>query len=126
MSIDSSAGLNTRNLAVHQWAATTYPHIVKRWIEFDDKDEFGLLALNYAIYDVKNIESNTGKLIATVTYYIWYKFIDKLPNILSFGLGEEIAVNAIVVKVTLKEWTRCIYFVTYTFTSEELMLLFDM
>ena len=34
--VDSCAGLNIGNLIVHQWAATSYPHVVKSWIEFDN------------------------------------------------------------------------------------------
>jgi len=40
VSMDSCGWLNIGNLIVHQWEATTYPHIVKSWIEFDDKNIF--------------------------------------------------------------------------------------
>ena len=68
VSIDSCAGLNIGNLKVHQWVATTYPHIVKDWVEFDDREKFEPLALNYALKDLENTESNVGKLTALVTY----------------------------------------------------------
>ena len=51
VSVDSCAGLNIGNLRVHQWAATTYPHIVKNWIEHDDTDKFEPLGPNCAVAD---------------------------------------------------------------------------
>ena len=38
--LDSCAGLNIGNLNVHKWVITTYPCIVKNYMEFDDKDKF--------------------------------------------------------------------------------------
>lgn len=100
VSIDSCAGLNIGNLKVHQWVATTYPQIIKDWVEFDDREKFEPLALNCALKDLKNTESNVGKLTALVTYLTRYTSIDNDPITLSFGLGNEIAVNAIVGKPT--------------------------
>ena len=45
VSVDSCTGLNIGNLMVYQWVATTYPYIVKSWVEFDDKDNFEPLGL---------------------------------------------------------------------------------
>ena len=126
VSIDSCAGLNIGNLRVHQWVATTYPHIIKDWIEFDDKNRFEPLALNCAVKDLEGVENNIGKLTALVTYYTRYSFADKTPVFLSFGLGSEVAVNAIVGKPTLKAWKGCIDFASDTFTSENLRLAFAM
>ena len=76
--------------------------------------------------DVKDVESNVGKLTTIVAYYIRYKSIGKLSLLLSFGLGNEVAVNAIIGKPTLKELKDCVDFVKDICTSEELMLQFDM
>ena len=124
--IDSCAGLNIGNLRVHQWVATTYPHIVKEWVEFDDKEQFEPLALNCALKDLENTESNVGKLTVLVTYLTKYTSTDNQPVTISFGLGNEVAVNAIGGKPTLKAWKGCIDFSTDTFTSEVLRLLFNM
>ena len=127
VSIDFFAGLNIGNLTIHQWVATTYPHIVKEWIEFDDKDQFESLALSCAPKDLENTESNAGKLTALVTYLTRYTTaVDKKPVTISFGLSNEVAVNAIVGKPTLKLWKGCIDFSTDTFTSEVLQLSFSM
>jgi len=67
-----------------------------------------------------------AKLTAMVTYYTRYRSIDKLHILLSFGLGKEVAVNAIIGQPTLKEWKCCVDFARDIFTSEELQLLFDM
>ena len=124
--LDSCAGLNIGNLNVHKWVITTYPYIVKNYIQFDDKDKFEPLGLNCAVNDVKDVENNVGKLTAIVTYYTRYTSVNKLPILLSFGLGNEVAVNAIIGKPTLKEWKGCVNFNNDTFTSEELMLQFEM
>ena len=67
-----------------------------------------------------------GKLTAIVTYYSRYTSVNKLPILLSFVLENEVAVNAIIRKPTLKEWKGCVDFNNDTFISEELMLQFDM
>ena len=67
--VDSCAGLNIGNLRVHQWGATTYPHIVKSWVDFDDKDKFEPLGLNCAVEDVNDSTSNKGKLNASSLSY---------------------------------------------------------
>ena len=94
----SCAGLNIGNLDVHKWVITTYPYIVKNYIQFDDKDKFELLGLNCAV----NVKHNMGKLTAIVTYYTQYTSVNKLPILLSFGLRNEVAVNAIIWTPTLK------------------------
>ena len=90
--LDSCAGLNIGNLDVHKWVITTYPYIVKHYIQFEDKDKFEPLGLNCAVNDVKDVENNVGKLTAIVTYYTRYTSVNKLPILLSFGLGNEVAV----------------------------------
>ena len=96
------AGLNIGNLDVHKWVITTYLYIVKNYIQFDDNDKFEPLGLNCAVNDVKDVENNAGKLNTIVTYYTRYTSVNKLPILLSFGLGKEVAVNAIIGKSTLK------------------------
>ena len=60
--------------------------------------------------DVKDVENNVGKLTAIVAYYTRYTSVNKLPIFLSLGLGNEVAVNAIIGKPTLKEWKGCVDF----------------
>ena len=60
-----------------------------------------------------------------VSYYTRYKSSKGIPVYLSFGFCSDVAVNAIVGKRILKEWKGCIDFVGNIFTSEELMLSFD-
>ena len=72
--------------------------------------------------DAKDMYNNVGKLTAIVTYYIRYTSVNNLPILLSFGLGNEVAVNTIIGKPTSKEWKGCVDFSNDTFTSEELML----
>ena len=95
-------------------------------MEFDDIDKFEPSGLNCTMADIKDVENNVGKLTAFVTYYTRYTSVDKLPILLSFGLGKEIAANAIIGKPTLKEWKGCVDFNKGIFTSEELTLQFDM
>ena len=95
-------------------------------MEFGDKNTFEPLALNCAVEDMKDVENNSGKLTVIVTYYTRYKSIDKIPLLLTFGLGKRFSVNAIVRKPTLKEWKGCINFARDVLTVKELRLLFDM
>ena len=46
--------------------------------------------------DVKDVENNVGELTAIVAYYTRYTSVNKLPIFLSLGLGNEVAVNAII------------------------------
>ena len=61
-----------------------------------------------------------------VTYYTRYTTIDNIPILLSFGLGKEVAVNAIIDKPKLKEWKGCIEFERYLFSCGELRMPFAM
>ena len=49
-----------------------------------------------------------------------------MPVLLSFGLGKEVSVNAIIGKPTLKEWKGCVDFARDIFTCEELRVSFYM
>ena len=75
--------------------------------------------------DVKDVANNVGKLTTIVTYYTRSTSVNKLPILLSFGLENEVAVNAIIGKRTLKEWKGCVDFNNDTFILEELLLQFD-
>ena len=55
--LDSCAGLNIGNIDVHKWIITTYPFIVKNYIQFDDKDKFEPLGLNCAVNDVRTLKT---------------------------------------------------------------------
>ena len=96
VSLDSCVGLNIGNLSVHQWIATTHPQVVRSWIDFDDKDRFEPLALNCAVEDRMVATNNNGKLTAMVSCYTRYLTLDKMLVIVSFGLGKDVAVNAII------------------------------
>ena len=114
--------MNIGNSDIHKWVITTYPYIVKNYIQFDDKNNFEPLGLNRAVNDAKDIKNNVGKLTDIVTYYIRYTSVNNLPILLSFGLGNEVAVNTIIGKSTLKELKGCVDFSNDPFISEELML----
>ena len=123
---DSCAGLNIGNLNVHKWVITTYPYIVNNYMDFYDKDKFEPLGFNCATNDVKDVENNVRKITAIVIYYTRYISIANLPIFLSFCLGKEVTINAIIGKPILKEWKGCVNFNIDIFTSKELMLQFDM
>ena len=124
--LDSCIGLHIGNLNVHKQVITTYPYIVKNYIEFDDNDKFEPLGINCDVDNVNEVENNVGKLTAIVTYYTLYTSVNKLSILLSFGLGNEVVVNAIIGKPTLKVCKGCVDFNNDTFISEEIMLQFDM
>ena len=63
-----------------------------------------------------------GKLTAMVTYYTRYRSIDKISILLLFGLGKEVAVNAIIGKPTIDEWKGCVDFTRDIFTRTEVII----
>ena len=106
--VDSCAAMNVGNLRLHHWIITTNPNIVESYIQFDDENPFDPIALNCAVDKNPSTHTDMGnKLTAMVTYKTRY-FDDKHnPVTLSFGLGANVAVNAIIGKPTLHQW-RCV------------------
>ena len=101
--MDTCAAMNTGNLTVHKWLMTKYPHLVAEYIQFDDSRPFEPLKLHCAVEDLVATESLHGKLTSIVRYWIRYSKNDK-KEILSFGLGDSVAVNSLVGIPTIKAW----------------------
>ena len=62
------AAMNVDNLAVYQWLVTSHPHLVAKYIQFDDIMPFESLQLHCAVEDLTKTESMYGKLTAIVCY----------------------------------------------------------
>ena len=102
--LDSCAGMNTGNLALHQWVITNHPDIVDSYEECNDANPFHPLMLDCAVPTADSKESLDGKLTAVVTYFASYKLKDGSPALLKFGLGKDIKVNAIVGLPMWRSW----------------------
>jgi len=62
------------------------------------------MMLECAVEDAKNMmEDTSGQLTAIVRYKTWYVDRDGKPVTLSSGLGQNVAVNAVVGVPTLKK-----------------------
>jgi len=101
--MDTCAAMNTGNLTVHKWLMTKYPHLVAEYIQFDDSRPFEPLKLHCAVEDLVATETLHGKLTSIVRYWIRYSKNGK-KEILSFGLGDSVAVNSLVGIPTIKRW----------------------
>ena len=101
--MDTCAAMNTGNLTVHKWLMTKHPHLVAKYIQFDDSRPFEPFKLHCAVKDLVATESLHGKLISIVRYWIRYPKNGK-REILSFGLGDSVAVNSLVGIPTIKAW----------------------
>lgn len=102
--LDSCAGMNTANILLHQWMVTNYPEIVVSYEEYTDFNPFAPLKVDCAI--PTNDENNNcdGQLIAVVIYRTRYILPDGTNATITFGLGKDIQVNAILGITQLKEW----------------------
>jgi hypothetical protein len=95
--------MNTGNLLLHEWIMTTYPEIVCSYEQFDDENPFEPLRLACAV-SIEDVTATYGQLTSIVTYHTQYKNKNGDAIKLSFGLGAEVAVNAIIGLPTLRKW----------------------
>ena len=102
--IDSCAGMNTGNLLLHQWIITNHPDIVESYEEYNDAKPFVPLRLDVAIPTNDADNNLDNQLTAVVTYKTRYRMADGTNATLSFGLGKDIQVNAIVGLPQIKTW----------------------
>ena len=98
--LESRAAMHTRNLIVHQWLMTTYPHLVLEYTQYDDSIPFQPLQLSCAITDIERKESMHGKFTVLVRYHLRYQ-LQGVPVIISFGLGPDVAVTLTISLPTL-------------------------
>lgn len=117
--MDTCAAMNTGNLTVHKWVMTTYPELVAEYIQFDDQHPFEPLQLHCAVEDLASTESMHGKLTAIVRYWMRYELNGK-KVLLSFGLGDSVAVNSIVGIPTIKSWKSVFDFGSDTLVAKSL------
>jgi len=113
--VDSCAAMNVGNLRVHHWIITNYPAVVEEYIQFDDENPFDPIQLECAVDDAHLMADNSvGKLTALVRYKTRYTDEHGTQLTLSFGLGSDVAVNAIIGIPTLKTWGCSICFISNT------------
>lgn len=99
---DSCAAMNTANELLHVWIMTTYLEIVQKYERYDDVAAFQPIILDCAI-PTSDAEKSKGKLSSVFTYKTRYNKKDGIMMTLSFGLGEDILVNAIIILPTFRE-----------------------
>ena len=94
--------MNTGSLLLHMWIITTYPDIVLSYEQYNDANSFQPITLDCAI-PASEVEKESGKLSAVITYKT--RYCDKDGKIIPtpFGLGELITVNATINLPTFKQ-----------------------
>ena len=100
--------MNIGNIEIHQWIINELPEIVSEYIKYDDTNPFQPLQLQVDFKVFEATQVDTGKLTALVQYFTAYRYIDGSPAIISFGLGKEVAVRAIIGIPKLRQWGRSI------------------
>jgi hypothetical protein len=123
--VDSCAAMNTGNKLVHEWIMTTFPEIVCSYEQFDDENPFEPLRLACAV-TIEDITATYGQLSGVVTYHTQYKDKHGVAIKLAFGLGAEVAVNAITGLPTLRKWQASIDIGKDMFVSTLLDLSFQL
>ena len=118
--LDSCAGMNTGNLTIHQYIITKHPSIVAEYIQFDDNNPFDPIRLECAVPQLALADEKQGCLTAIVRYFTKYTHKDGKPVILSFGLGKDVTVNAIIGLPTLRQWGGDIILSKNTFIAQNL------
>ena len=123
--VDSCAAMNTGNLLMHEWIMTTNPGIVCSYEKFDDENPFEPLSLACAV-SIEDITATYGQLTSVVTYHTQYRDKNGVSIKLAFGLGAEVAVNAIIGLPTLRKWKASIDIGNNNFISSLLDLFFPL
>ena len=124
--VDTCAAMSTGNLGLHQWLITKYPAIVAEYTQYDDASPFEPIRLAVALKDLDGCEITKNKLTAVVRYWTPYLDTDGNRLVISFGLGESIAVNSIVGLPFLSHWKASICFHSNSLTSALLKMKFPL
>ena len=94
---DSCAALNSGNLQFHCWIMSQYPHLVSDFHMFDDTNPFEPIKLLGAVTNSDSYDADThGQLTGVIRYFTPYVDTHNQPITISFGLGENVAVNSII------------------------------
>ena len=123
--LDSCAAMNTGNKLLHMWIMTTYPDIVKSYEQYDDENPFRPITLDCAV-PTSAAEKEASKLSAVVTYITRYNDASGKPVTLSFGLGDDVTVNAIIGIPTFRAWKLILDISEDRAVSKLLNLFFDL
>ena len=102
--LDTCAGMNTRNLRIHQYLITKSPTIVHNYEEYTDLNPFTPVSLEGVTSEsFHEADFQSGKLITVVRYHARHQDTNT-EKLLCFGLGDGIAVNGLIGLPTLRDW----------------------
>jgi hypothetical protein len=74
-----------------------YPHLVSEFIMFNDHNPFEPIKLSGAVTNPDSYDIEThGQLTSIIQYFTPYLDLHNHPITISFGLGENVAVNSII------------------------------
>ena len=123
--LDSCAAMNTGNKLLHMWIMTTYPDIVVSYEQYNDENPFRPITLDCAV-PTSAAEKEASKLSAVVTYMTRYTDDNGKPITLSFGLGDDVTVNAIIGIPTFRAWKLILDISENRAISKLLSIFFDL
>ena len=101
--MDTCVTINTGNLMLHKWLVTQNPELVTEYIQFADTYPFDPIQVHCALEYLATIKSMYGKITVIVCYWLRYKQ-DGRCVLLSFGLGDSVAVHSLNGILTIKVW----------------------
>ena len=94
---NSWVALDSSNLQFHCWIMSQYPHLVSDFHMFDDTNPFEPNKLLGAVTNSDSYDFDThGQLTGVIQYFTPYVNTHNQPITISFGLGENVAVNSII------------------------------
>lgn len=94
-------------MLVHALIMTTYPEIACSYEQFDDENQFKPIRLACTV-SIEEVSAMYGQLSGVVTYHTQYTDMNGVAIKLVFGLGAEVAVNAIIGLQTFPKWKASI------------------
>ena len=122
---DSCGAISTGYLRYHLWIASLYPETVASLEYFNDADPFEPVMLGGAVTATNGTPAHHGMLSAVISYHTPYRFPDGTEFLLSFALGNEVAVNSLFGWADIRRLCTTLDTASATVTSTELRATFD-
>jgi len=122
---DSCGAISTGYLRYHLWVASQYPETVASLEYFNDSLPFEPVMLGGAITATTGTPAHHGMLSAVIAYHTPYTFLDGSEFLLTFALGNEVAVNSLFGWADIRRLATTLNTATNSVTSTAIRATFD-
>ena len=122
---DSCGAISTGYLRYHLWVASQYPETVASLEYYNDSLPFEPVMLGGAITATTGTPAHHGMLSAVIAYHTPYTFTDGSEFLLTFALGNEVAVNSLFGWADIRRLDTTLNTATNTVTSTAIRANFD-